>query len=121
MPLKDWITVVKNGLKNGDKVIEALIIAAKAKNEELSVEALAEILKRKEICSTCPFNSKNAPKHGLKIFDLPFEHCIFCKCLIGSEEGGKEYCLSCQCGISEHNKRHPEQQMQLKWDKFEQK
>lgn len=122
MPLKDWITVVKNGILNGDKIIEAMIVAAKVKNgsADISAEAIAEIMKRKEICKTCPFNSENAPKHGLAIFDLPFTHCIFCKCRIGADDS-KEYCLSCQCGITEWNKHNPDKELSLKWDSFEQK
>lgn len=114
MAIKDYISLVVNGLKNGDKIIEAMVVGAQVKNGSASTEEIAEIMKRKEICAACPFNSKNAAAHGLKAHDLPFEHCIHCKCRIGGSDT-KEFCLTCNCGITEWNKRNPDQQMPLKW------
>jgi predicted nucleic acid-binding Zn ribbon protein len=117
--IKDWLTVVKAGVKNGDKIVEAIWVSTQIKNEgQVSVEAVAEIMKRKEICASCPYNSKNAPEHGLTALDVPFQHCIFCACRIGGDDT-KEYCLSCNCGIKEYNKRNPETPMELKWSAFE--
>ena len=116
--IKDWLTVVKNGIKNGDKIIEAMWISTQIKNEgNVSQEAVAEIMKRKEICKSCPFNSLNAEANGLKKLDVPFQHCIHCACRIGGDDT-KEYCLSCKCGISEWNRLNPGKEMPLKWEAF---
>lgn len=113
--IKEYLEVVRKGIKNRDKIIEALAVSAQVKNGTISPEALAEILRRKDICASCPFNSKNAIDYKS---DLKFEHCIWCRCRIGGDDT-KEFCLSCQCGISEYNKEHPESPMELKWKKFE--
>lgn len=118
--MKDYLKVVKNGIANSDKIIEAMWVSAQIKNEgsSISEEAIAEIMKRKEICSTCPYNSKNAAAHGMKALDVSFQHCILCTCRIGGDDS-KEYCLSCQCGISELNRQNPDKPpVPLKWSAF---
>jgi hypothetical protein len=115
----EYLTVIKNGIQNGDKIIEALAVAATVKNGKISEGAMAEILKRKDICEGCPFNSKNAKKSGTYASNLPYEHCILCTCRLGGDDT-KEYCLSCQCGISVWNEKHgPTQQMELKWGPYD--
>jgi hypothetical protein len=117
MAFKDYLGLVLNGIKNGDKIIEAMVVSSQIKNGTAMAEEIAEIMKRKEICANCPFNSKNAAAHGLQKFDLPFDHCIHCKCRIGGDDT-KEYCLTCNCGITEWNKRNPDKQLPLKWKAF---
>lgn len=117
--VKDWLKVVKNGLKNSDKIIEALWVSTQIKNDgEVSEEAVAEIMRRKEICAGCPFNSANCENHGLKKLDVPFQHCIHCACRIGGNDT-KEYCLSCNCGITEWNRLHPDKPMEVRWKAFD--
>jgi hypothetical protein len=115
--IKDYTQAVINGINNGDKIIEALIVAAKVKNGsgEITPEELAEILRRKEICAQCPFNSENAKKTGLYNSELTYKHCSFCKCRIGYDDS-KEYCLSCNCGADAFNKANPHlKPIELKW------
>lgn len=120
--LKDYLHIVKEGIKNKDKIIEALVVSSQVKNNNVEPEALAEILKRKEICASCPFNSDNAAK--LSGYKVPLgygTHCILCICRIGGEDT-KEYCLSCNCGINELNKRNAKigiPPQPLKWSAFE--
>jgi len=119
--LKDYLTIVKNGIKNGDKIIEALAVASHAKTGNIEPEALAEILKRKELCAACPFNSENAARDRGYSSHVPYKHCTLCICRIGGDDT-KEYCLSCNCGMSEWNKRNPDKTpMELKWTAFETK
>lgn len=112
--LKDYLTAVKNAIKNKDKIIEAIRISSMVKNGTASDEQVAEILKRKDICAACPFNSNNAKEHGFKPLNLPYQHCIHCSCRIGGDDT-KEYCLSCNCGLTEWNKKNPNVQIPLKW------
>lgn len=117
--LKEYTEVIMNGIANGDKIIEALIVSAKAKNEKINAEALAEILRRKEICAECPFNSKHAIASGTYTSSLDFQHCILCKCKIGGEDT-KEYCLSCNCGAEVFNTMNPHlPAIQVKWKAFD--
>lgn len=125
--IKDYLNIVKAGLKNRDKIIEAIQVSAMIKNAEngglakVSEEAVAEIMKRKDICASCPFNSKNAKKAGLPVPHAPYdEFCIHCLCRIGGDDT-KEYCLSCNCGLTEWNKENPDKQLPLKWEAFNEK
>lgn len=116
----EYLEVVKRGIQNKDNIIEAIRTASEIKNKtgEISDDAIAEIMRRKDICANCPFNSKNAEKiSGYKTV-IPFQHCIHCFCRIGGEDS-KEYCLSCKCGISEYNKHNPGNEKPLKWEPFE--
>lgn len=115
--IKDYLTVVKNGIANGDKIIESIWVSTQVKNGTVSEKAVAEIMKRKEICAGCPFNSLNAAANGMKPLDVSFQHCILCTCRIGGDDT-KEYCLSCKCGISEYNRQHPDKPLPLKWEAF---
>jgi hypothetical protein len=115
--IKDYTEAVINGINNGDKIIESLIIAAKVKNGsiEITPEELAEILRRKEICEGCPFNSKNLKQLGVYSSELAYTHCSLCKCRIGYDDS-KEYCLSCNCGADAFNKANPHlKPIELKW------
>lgn len=116
--ISDYLKLVKAGIQNGDKIISALAVAAQVKNGRISAEALAEILRRKDICSSCPFNSKNVTDKSLLNPAVTFkEYCVHCLCRLGGNNS-KEYCLKCTCGISEYNKKHPETPMELKWEPF---
>lgn len=119
--VKDYLKIVQNGLRNGDKIIEALFVASQEKNGILDAEAVAEILKRKEICAACPFNSRIAKVEHAYESNIPFEHCTLCECRIGYNDS-KEYCLTCNCGITvlnERNKQNGLPELPLKWKAFE--
>lgn len=115
--IKDYLQMARDGIKNGDKIIEALVVASMVKSGEASDEALAEILKRKDLCQDCKYNSRIAKQTTDYISGLPFEHCILCKCRIGYEDS-KEYCLSCTCGAEDWNKRNPNSPIEVKWKKI---
>jgi hypothetical protein len=119
----EYLDMVKNGFKNKDKIIEAMQVSAMIKNGkignglEVTNEAVAEILKRKDICAECPFNSRNTNKETYKS-NLPWEHCTLCKCRIGYDDS-KEYCLSCVCGAEAWNEMNPDMEpMEVKWTAF---
>lgn len=117
--LEEYLKVVKLGIQNGDKIIEGIITAAKVKNGEVSEEGVAEILRRKEICKNCNFNSTIASDTRHYKSSLPYEHCTLCLCRIGGDNT-KEYCLSCKCGKDVWNNSNPTKpQMILEWDSFE--
>lgn len=110
--------MVREGIKNGDKIIEALAVSAQVKNETISDEALAEILRRKDICAGCKFNSENAARDEGYSSAIPYRHCTLCTCRIGYDDS-KEYCLKCNCGMEAWNDRNPDKPpMILKWEAF---
>lgn len=120
----EYVRMVKDGIKNGDKIIEAMKISAVLKDgnkdHKITDEAIAEILRRKDICAVCPFNSRNAKEQRGYTSALPFEHCTLCKCRIGYDDS-KEYCLSCNCGMEAWNERNPDKTpLELKWVAFKQ-
>jgi hypothetical protein len=61
----------------------------------LKEEEQQEIVRRRLICATCPFNSSNAVKDGYKTNRID-EHCIMCGCTITRKTNS----LSSDCGIS---------------------
>lgn len=117
--IKEYLDLVKNGIKNRDQIIEGIRNAAAVKegNPIITDEMVAEIMRRKDICAACPFNSEHAKKRGYES-SLPFQHCTLCKCRIGAEDS-KEYCLSCECGMKAWNLMNPDlPPMELKWKAF---
>lgn len=126
----EYLDVIHRGIKNSDKIIESIKTAAEIKNYNegrpttITAEAIAEIMRRADICKECPFNSKNAIASGTYVTGLGFQHCILCKCRIGVEEDGsiqgKEACLSCNCGVEQFNAMHPESKMEVRWTAFNQ-
>jgi hypothetical protein len=123
----EYLEAVKLGFQNGDKIIEAMQISAQVKNADagrhtdVPPEAIAEIMRRKDICAACPYNSRHAKEKKTYTSSLPYEHCILCMCRIGYDDS-KEYCLSCNCGAQAWNEARPrEQQLEVKWTAFENK
>ena len=122
----EYLEAVKLGFQNGDKIIEAMQVAAQVKNSEagqqstVTPEALAEIMRRKDICAACPFNSIHQKALGTYTSALPYEHCTLCRCRIGYDDS-KEYCLSCNCGAEAWNQVKPKaQHLEVKWKAFTQ-
>jgi hypothetical protein len=104
--IKEYVELVRKGIANKDDIIDALVTGAAVKNGEVNEEDLAEILRRKDICASCPFNSAIGIANGTYRSNLPFQHCQLCQCRIGGEDT-KEYCLSCNCGAEAYNKMYP--------------
>jgi len=115
--ISEYVDIVRKGIENRDQIVEALVVSAQVKNGEIDEGALAEILRRKDICASCVNNSTNAKATGTYVSAIPYEHCTLCKCRIGATDS-KEYCLSCECGIAEWNRTHPHQKMEVKWTPY---
>lgn len=116
--ISEYKDLVVNGIKNGDKIIESIIVSSQVKNGTASDDEVAEIMMRKDLCKSCPFNSDNAEKERNYQSSLPYQHCTLCLCRIGGDNT-KEYCLSCNCGMVDWNNRNPgKPQMNPKWTSF---
>lgn len=121
--LKEYLEIVKSGLQHKDQIIEALQLQIAIRNKDydnITPGALAEVMRRREICNGCEFLSTNALKAGWYETSMQKSHCTHCNCPVGGsiEEYGKEYALSANCGIEVYNNRNPQNKMKLKWEAF---
>lgn len=107
---KDYVKLIPKAIKNYDKILEGISNNESFKNGELTEEEAAEIIRRRVICSECPYLSTNV--EGYKSNRAP--HCVLCGC----DEDFKTACLSCNCGIETYNKENSDNKMELKWKSF---
>lgn len=113
--LTEYLKLIPKGIKNLDKIIEGHRNNIKLENGDLSDEVVDIIIGRRLICSQCPFFSENAVKYGFYKTDRTDKHCTQCGC----PTDPKTASLSSNCGIEEHNNRHPDMQIPLRWTKVE--
>jgi hypothetical protein len=114
--LSEYLEMIKAGLKNPDKVLEGVVNSVKMKYGHLPEDEQAEILRRRVICQSCPYNSSNAvtdPALNYKTDRLD-EHCILCRCNIEYKTSS----LTSQCGIAVWNRNNPNNKMPLKWEVY---
>lgn len=121
--LTEYLSLIPKGLPNAGEIVSALTNEVYLKYNKLPEDEKEEILKRRVICETCPFNSQNAKSsqeyksltgsnYKTNRTDL---HCSFCGCGIKTRTAG----LGADCGISTWNKDNPNKQLPLKWTKYE--
>ena len=107
------------GLKNPDLVIEGWVNEAKIELGVLDEVSLAEVLRRKEICSQCPFNSilAQTSKEYFEVFGENYKternelHCSVCLCPIKSKTAS----MHSECGLASNKKT---KHLELKWKSF---
>jgi len=58
--LSEYAALIPKGLPNSIQIIKALTNEVKLKYDKLPDSQKKEIIRRRFICSVCPFNSKNA-------------------------------------------------------------
>lgn len=114
--LADYLKVLPEGMRHWKDLAQSLKTELRKNLGDLSDEEIEEITRRRLICESCPFNSKNAkdnPAINYKNNRLD-DHCILCSCNIHL----KTECLDCNCGIEVRNAANPKQFMDLKWKIF---
>lgn len=112
--LSEYLALVPEGLKNIDGVLNGLKNNLKLELGNIPIEHEEEILRRRLICSTCPFMSKNAVAAGTYVTARTDEHCIMCGCPIKTKTSS----LYANCGIETYNIKNPDNQIPLKWEKY---
>jgi hypothetical protein len=120
-PFADYIKLLKQGLKNSDKIVEGISMKTLKEFNLLNDEDKHAISDRMDKCIDCPYNSRNAKvsTEYLALFSQPYAtgrndfHCSLCGCLIELKTAS----LSSNCGIETWNERNPTKQMELKWTK----
>lgn len=112
--ITEYIKAVAQALKHPDKVIEGWVNDAKFERGELAEDEAQEVIRRRAICETCPFMSRNAIAAGNYASDRPDDHCIHCKCPITKKTAS----LESNCGIESYNRKFPNRPMPLKWEVY---
>lgn len=120
MNYKELFDLAGKGIKNFDKIAEG--VWNEISQKTLSKAQKEEIVRRTEICASCPFNSDNA-KTSEEYFNLYGEnyastrkepHCALCGCVLKYKVAS----FSSNCGLEIHNRRFPDKQEPLKWNAF---
>ena len=109
----EYLKLVPSGIKNLPQIIEGLSNQIKMELGAISEQNLDIILKRRLICSTCPFLSTNATQAGIYATDRQDVHCVMCGCPITTKTAS----LESNCGIETYNNENPSTPMPLKWEK----
>ena len=122
--ISEYLKLIPKAIPNATEIVSALKNEVYLKYDKLPEDQKNEIIRRRVICSTCPFMSKNAiqnDKEYYKLFNKKFEtdrtdsFCGICGCNIKTRTSG----LSAECGISTWNKDNPTKRLLLKWNKYE--
>lgn len=119
----EYLKLIPRGLPHSKEILESVVNNVKMKLGNLPEEHQEEIIRRRLICATCPFMSKNALNSveykrltGINYTtDRNDPHCSFCGCEINMRTGS----LSSECGVRQWNTSNPNNTIALKWTKFE--
>ena len=120
MKFSELLKLIPKGLTNPEAILSGWINDAKMENGSLTHDQMAEIVRRRSICTSCPFNSINArsSQEYKELYGVNYEssfktlHCAICTCPINK----KTACIHCKCGLSEYNANNPDKpQQKLKW------
>lgn len=109
--LTEYLKLLPAGAKNIGAVVEGLRNSIKLEYGTIPQEHEDEIIRRRLICSECPFMSVNAVKAGTYTTKRNDEHCSLCGCPIKTKTSS----LQANCGIETYNKNNPNNQLPLKW------
>jgi hypothetical protein len=121
--IKEWVKIAIKGIPNIDKIAEGFINDVRFQFNSLPEDKQEEIVKRRLICATCPFNSFRAKESEeyKQLFGESYKtdrtdlHCSICGCPVSTKTAS----LAVDCGMEEYNKNNPENQQPLKWIKYE--
>lgn len=117
----EYLKLVPKGLSNAKLIIEGIVNNVEMKHGNLPQEFKDEVIRRRVICYSCPFNNVNAAT-GDEYFsitgkhyksDRVDDHCAFCGCPLDVKTAS----LSTDCGIRDWNNHH-ENQIELKWTSY---
>jgi hypothetical protein len=120
-PFADYMNLLKQGVKNADKVIEGISNKTLKEFNLLNDDDKQRITDRMDICLNCPYNSRNATVSSeyMALTGVPYStgrselHCALCGCVVEF----KTACLTCNCGIADWNSKNSQKKLPLKWTK----
>lgn len=117
--LTEYLTLIPQGLKNADKIVEGVVNQVKMECNMLDLNEQEEVIRRRLICESCPFNSINAKtsQEYLEAFGKNYYsereelHCSVCSCVIKTKTAS----MDSECGI--HSKKQTKH-IPLKWTNY---
>lgn len=120
--LSEYLALIPKGLPKSVQIVKAIINNVRLKYDSLPEDERNEIVKRRIICTNCPYMSQNA-KTSKEYFSLKSrnyeskrkeDHCSFCGCGVETRTAS----LDSNCGIDVYNKENPQNSLTLKWFKY---
>lgn len=122
MKKENLLKILPTLLNNSTKIVEGLINQVKMHYGSLPEDEQEEIVRRRLICSQCPYMSDNVRQNEqpyIDLFKTPYNdkeriepHCTICLCPIKRKTAS----LSSPCGLEEYNKRFPNNKQELKFN-----
>lgn len=118
----EYIKLLPKGIPNINSILKGIVNDVELRYKLLSEDNKNEIIRRRLICETCPFNSTNA-KTSDEYFILTSnhydssrkdKHCSFCGCPINIRTAS----LCSNCGIEEWNDLNKDKFIELKWETY---
>lgn len=105
--------------ENKEAILEGYLNDIKLEKGELPEDEVEEIIRRRVICSSCPFNSilATTSKEYKEVFGKHYKtdreelHCSCCGCMLQKKTAS----LSSECGLASNDKT---QHLELKWTKY---
>jgi hypothetical protein len=120
----EYINLAIKGLPHSPEILQGIVTNIQLKHNTLSEDKKAEIVRRRIICSVCPFMSTNVSnskeyenltgKSYISTRNTP--HCCMCGCPLESKTAS----FGSNCGIETWNSENPDKMLDLKWIKYEQ-
>lgn len=118
----EYLNLFLKGIPNSKEILSSIVKNVQLKYNTLPENEKEEIIRRRVICASCPFMSKNAisSEEYLSLTGKNYkayrraDHCSFCGCGVDMRTGS----LDSNCGAETWNKEHPENTISLKWTKF---
>jgi hypothetical protein len=120
--LTEYLKLLPKAASNGLSIIEAIYKSIQLEKGNIPEEEREEILRRRLICLSCPFNSTNA-QNSTEYREVTGKnystdrtdfHCSMCGCPIEYRTAA----LDKNCGIEDYNEEHPDNTLPLKWTKY---
>lgn len=112
--LSEYIALIPKGLKDIPNIVSGIKNEIEMELGILPADEEEEIIRRRLICSECPYMSENAIKAGWYKTAREDKHCTMCGCPLGIRTAS----LDKDCGIETFNTNNPERAIPLKWEKF---
>jgi hypothetical protein len=120
----EYLSLVPKGIPNITSIIDGVMNSVELEHNTLPEQFKKEIIRRRVICETCPFNNINA-KTSEEYFKLTGKHyssnrkkshCSICGCPLSIRTAS----LNSNCGIEEWNNNN-DNKIPLKWTAYNEK
>ena len=116
--LSEYMGLIPKALGNPKQVLEGWVNLARLELGNLPEDQVEEVVRRRLICSQCPFMSENAKKISQYKSSREESHCTLCSCPIAAKTAS----LSSVCGAQYYNETHLNSSpLEVKWNSYDSK